>query len=385
MGLFRKEESYLGIDLGSANIKVVELKSEHGRPRLLTYGYVEQSTDLVKTSSNEMIDQIVSLLKAVLVRSKTSSVQTVAALPNFSVFSSVMSLPQMSKKDLAQAVHWEAKKFVPLPIEEMVIDWKVLPDRAVPVPMKTGEKEKASETKGAMDATQVLAHEKGEKKDEQSPSSGGNNVRILLTAAPKTLVERYVGLFKKAGLELVGLETESFALERALVGNDPNPVMIVDVGALTSDIMIVEKGIPILNRSVDVGGITITKSIAMSMGVDLRRAEQFKRDVGFSSQGEGGIPKTIESSISPIINEIKYCFDLYRSQEGATHVVKIILTGGSAFLPELTDYLSRLLAIKVFIGDPWARVIYPAELRPALEELGPRFSVAAGLAMREIV
>ena len=375
MSIFNKEESFLGIDLGSANIKVVELKSEHGRPRLITYGFVEQSTDLVKTSSHEMIDRIVVLLKAVLEKSRSSSNKTVAALPSFSVFSSIMSLPQMSKKDLSQAVHWEAKKFVPFPIEEMVIDWKVLPELA-PQPLpKAGAPQTATTSEGG-----GAVHGK-----EEGKGGSANMLRVLLTAAPKTLVERYIELFKKAGLELIGLETESFALERALVGNDPNPIMIVDVGALTSDIMIVERGIPILNRSVDVGGITITKAIAGSLGVDVKRAEQFKRDVGFMVQGEGGIPKTIESSISPIINEIKYCFDLYRSHEGATHVVKIILTGGSAFLPELTDYLSRLLSIKVFVGDPWARVIYPADLRPALEELGPRFSVAVGLAMREIV
>jgi len=367
MSIFSKDGSFLGVDIGSANIKVVELKNERGRARLVTYGFVEQSTDLVKTSSAEMIERIVRLLKTVLVQAKTGTLKTIAALPNFSVFSSVISLPRMSRKDLAQAVHWEAKKFVPLPIEEMVIDWKLLPDMH-PVTMSP-----------------AAAAPPGEAAEVPEANQSADVTRILLTAAPRNLVERYVTLFKKSGLELTGLETESFALERALVGNDPNPIMIVDVGALTSDIMIVEKGIPILNRSVDVGGITITKAVSLSLGVDTRRAEQFKRDVGFSAQAEGGIPRTIESSISPILNEIKYCFDLYRSQEGARHVMKIILTGGSAFLPDLTEYLTRLLSIKVFIGDPWARVMYPSELKPALEELGPRFSVAVGLAMREIV
>lgn len=365
MGLFRNQESYLGVDIGSANIKVVELKNERGRPRLLTYGFVEQSTDIIKTNSQEETKRVALLLKAILAKARTSTVKTMSALPNYSVFSSVMSLPQMSQKDLSQAVHWEAKKFVPLPIEEMVIDWKVLPSVI---------------KEGGQDATSTPVTE-GEKV-KIDPSLG--KIRVLLTAAPKNLVERYVSLYKLADLELIGLETESFALERSLVGNDPNPIMIVDMGALTSDIMIVERGITLLNRSVDIGGITITKTIAMSLGVDVRRAEQFKRDIGFSKQSDGGIFKIVEGSISPIINELKYCFDLYRSQEGEGYISKIILTGGSAFLPELSDYLARLLAIKVFIGDPWARVIYPAELRPALEELGPRFSVAVGLAMREI-
>ena len=375
MGLFANNEHYLGVDISSTNIKAVELRNERGRARLITYGFVEQSTDLVKASSEEMKKQVISLLQAVLEKAKTTTKKTVAALPNYSVFSSIMSLPQMSQKDLTQAVQWEAKKIVPLPIDEMIIDWKVLPEGSrppAPPPFQSPSAPKASVPPEGDAAPSPRLEEKQ------------GNARILLTAAPKNLVERYVGLFKAAGLELTGLETESFALERSLVGNDPNPIMIVDIGALTSNIIVAEKGIPLLNRSVDVGGASITKMIAGSLGVDTMRAEQFKRDIGFTSQGDGGILKTIESSINPIINELKYCFDLYRSQEGIGHVSKIILTGGSAFLPGLSDYLSRLLSIKVFVGDPWARVIYPTELRPALEELGPRFSVAIGLAMREI-
>lgn len=374
MGLFANHEHYLGVDISSANIKAVELKNERGRARLITYGFVEQSTDLVKASSEEMQKQVISLLQAVLDKAKTTTKKTVAALPNYSVFSSIMSLPQMSQKDLAQAVQWEAKKIVPLPIDEMIIDWKVLPE---------GSKPPSPSSLPPSSAPKVPAQPEGEAPPQKRDEKQGNS-RILLTAAPKNLVERYVALFRQAGLELTGLETESFALERSLVGNDPNPIMIVDIGALTSNIIVAEKGIPLLNRSVDVGGASITKMISGSLGVDMMRAEQFKRDIGFTSQGDGGILKTIESSINPIINELKYCFDLYRSQEGIGHVAKIILTGGSSFLPGLSDYLSRLLSIKVFVGDPWARVIYPTELRPALEELGPRFSVAIGLAMREI-
>ncbi len=375
MGLFANNEHYLGVDISSTNIKAVELRNERGRARLITYGFVEQSTDLVKASSEEMKKQVISLLQAVLEKAKTTTKKTVAALPNYSVFSSIMSLPQMSQKDLAQAVQWEAKKIVPLPIDEMIIDWKVLPE---------GSKPPAGSPLRPPSAPKADAAPEGETPLQSKPDEKSVNARILLTAAPKNLVERYVVLFKAVGLVLVGLETESFALERSLVGNDPNPIMIVDIGALTSNIIVAEKGIPLLNRSVDVGGASITKMIAGSLGVDTMRAEQFKRDIGFTNQGDGGILKTIESSINPIINELKYCFDLYRSQEGIGHVSKIILTGGSAFLPGLSDYLSRLLSIKVFVGDPWARVIYPTELRPALEELGPRFSVAIGLAMREI-
>ena len=107
-------------------------------------------------------------------------------------------------------------------------------------------------------------------------------------------------------------------------------------------------------------------------------------DMGFLP-GQGNLPQVIGRVVAPIINEIKYCFDLYAASKSNQHIEKIILTGGSSFLPNIDQYLSELLNIKVFIGDPWARVIYPLELKSVLIELAPRFSVAVGLAMREIV
>lgn len=368
MGLFSSHPSYLGVDIGTASIKVVELLNEGGRPRLLTYGFVEEPVDIIRDSSEATLNKVAVLLTKVCSEAKVSTKKTVAALPSFSVFSSIISLPEMNKKDIPQAVYWQAKKFVPMSLEEMTLDWKLL-DKEI----KINELVKNSAEKNNTDnKTEGAAN----KKDE--------GTKFLIAAAPKKLVLKYIEIFKKAGLELLSLETENFAMERAMVGGDKNPVMIVDVGDLTSDISIVENSIPLLARSVDVGGKLITEAIVNSLHVDQKRAEQFKRDIGFLP-GEGNLPKVIEKVVTPIINEIKYCFDLYASSQSNQRIEKIILTGGSSFLPNIDKYLSDLLNIKVFIGDPWARVIYPLELKATLAELAPRFSVAVGLAMREII
>ncbi|MFA6524746.1 MAG: pilus assembly protein PilM [Patescibacteria group bacterium] len=369
MALFSSKKSFIGIDLGTSSIKVVELENEKGRPKLITYGFAEQSTDVIKSDSQEAQKEIVAALKAIISQAKVTTMKAVAALPSFAVFSSIISLPSMSKKDLVAAVRWEAKKFVPMPLEEMILDWKVL---------NSDKKE-----------------DKGAKEDEVNdkrintaqPTGGSKNIRILLTAAPKTLVKRYVDIFKQANLQLVSLETESFALERSLIGNDRSATMIVDIGAIACDISVIVDGIPILNRSVDIGGNTITKAIANSLNVNLDRAEQFKRDFGISAAGDssqGQIPRTIEFIVSSIINEIKFVLNLYQNQ-GERAIEKVVLAGGSSFLPNLTSYLEKALNIKVFIGDPWARVVYPVDLKPVLQELGPRFAVSIGLAMREII
>lgn len=366
MGLFKSNLSYLGVDIGSAGVKVVELKNEGGRPSLVTYGFAEEKIEIVHNPPQAMMDKTVALLDKVLIDSRATTKKTVAALPSFSVFSSIISLPPMKKKELPQAISWEAKKFVPLPLEEMTLDWKLLGSSS---DLDKLDKKFKKEDK-----------EKGSK--ERKTRNG--DIKVLIAAAPKKLVMRYISIFKAAGLELLSLETENFALERALVGGSKTPVMIVDIGSITTDISVVEEGIPLLSRSVDSGGSSITAAIIQSLGVYQKRAEQFKRDIGFAG-GSGNLPKLVESSITPIINEIKYCFDLYDSSASQAKIEKIILTGGSAFLPNITNYLSNLLGINVLIGDPWQRVIYPVELKSMLANLAPRFSVAVGLAMREIV
>ena len=127
----------------------------------------------------------------------------------------------------------------------------------------------------------------------------------------------------------------------------------------------------------------ITKAIMNSMNVNLDRAEQFKRDFGLMSGANRSVPNTIQNALNPMINEIKYVFDLYQRQ-GNAKIEKIVLAGGSSFLPNLPSYLAQLLNLPVIIGDPWDRIVYPMDLKPVLQEIGPRMAASIGLAMRDI-
>lgn len=357
MSLFAKKQSYLGIDLGTASIKVVELANVGGTPRLVTYGFAELPVNEIKFDVHQKIEQSAHTLAQICKRSGVTTRQAVAALPTFSVFSSVLTLPVMSEHEVGQALNYEAKKIVPLPLEEMILDWKILHDKP------TAPVGKISPEVGRRD----------------------KGIRVLLTAAPKNLVKQYLEIFSQANLELLSLETEAFALGRSLLGNDPALVLVVDIGALTTDIVIVDDHIPVFNRSIDVGGVTVTKAISNSLNVDEARAEQFKRDVGIVrvTAGPSGVPNAIKETISSVINEMKYSLSLYQADRDRS-VEKIILTGGSSWLPNLAEYLEEIFKLKVVIGDPWSQVAYPTELRAVLEDIGPRFATAIGLALREI-
>ncbi|MDD4271879.1 MAG: type IV pilus assembly protein PilM [Patescibacteria group bacterium] len=346
MGLFFPNESYLGIDIGSSSIKIVELKNQGGRAMLLTYGFSENLDDLDQADPKK----IAEIINKICSEAGMVSRKAVSALPSFSVFSSIINLAGVSKKDLPSAINWEAKKVIPLPPEEMILDWKKI-----------------------------------ENFDQTAEKADKNNIKVLLTGAPRTLVKRYIEIFKNAQINLLSLETETFALIRSLLGNDKSAVMVVEIGAKTTSFTIIDQSIPTLNRSIDIGGWTITKAISHSLNIGLERAEQFKYDLGVGSfdSADNAIPKTIIESISPIVNEIKYALNLFQNKNNKK-VDKIILSGGSALLMNFTDYLSKILNINVVAGNPWSTVSYPVDLKPLLDEIAPRMAIAIGLALREM-
>lgn len=376
MALFSGPERYLGVDIANSAVKAVELENVKGRAKLITYGYIEQQNTILTSDTPEARASIVDALKRIQKEARTSTTNCVAALPSYTVFTSVIHVPEMPKKELAAAVQWEAKKFVPMPIEEMILDWKILQDNEVSTEYSANNAVEQGQQRQNM----------GEQGTAKIKSKEKKFLKILLTAAPKDLVQRYLEVFKEAKLNLVSLETESFALERALIGNDKSPIILIDVGAVATTISVVVDSVPLINRSIDIGGRTITKAIANSLNVDMDRAEQFKRDFGLAHTGNAGgdqIPKRIEFMVQAVVDEVKYVLNLYQSQ-GGSQIEKIVLAGGSAWLPNFTQYLSSVLGYKVFIGDPWARVMYPMDLQPVLQQVGPRLAVATGLAMREI-
>ena len=348
MFLSSSEKSYLGVDVGASGVKIVELRKEGNKVRLVSYGVGELKNAQLDPNWQNENEKIARMIKEVWAKAGMGSQSAVAALPTYAVFSSVITLTNVDTKDTDSAVKWEAKKVIPLPLEEMVIDWVEI-------------------------------------KDEAGKATTGKNLKVLLTGAPRNLIEKYIAIFKAADFNLISLETETLSLVRSLVGNDQSSLGIVEIGTNTTDIFIAEKGIPVLSRSIDVGGLTITKAIAGSLNVSLDRAEQFKFDLGVSAleSDASEIPKTIIESITPIVNEIKYTLNLYQSKSGG-NLEKVILSGGSALLINFTNYLSGLLNCKVIIGDPWARIYCPVDLMPKLKELGPRLAVAVGLAMREM-
>lgn len=350
MGLFSfgNDNLFLGIDIGDSSLKMVELRKKGRKIQLSNYAFSENVSEL-NFNKIEDINYLAQAIAKVVKEAGIKARRATVSLPTFAVFSSIINIVNVDKKNLAQTVSDEAKKVIPLPLEEMILDWKVIPD-------KTG----------------------------RIPSTG--NMQVFLTGSPKKLVRKYLDIFKKAGMILSSLETETFSLVRSLIGDDKAPIMVVEIGANSTDLCIVKESIPVLNRSLTVCSSTITKALADKLGTSYAQAEQFKLDLSFALNAENNqeeLPRLITSTLEPIVTEMQYLMDFYHSQNDEP-LEKIVLSGGGSLFLNLAEYFSKRLDAKVIIGNPWNRIEYAQEIKPVLDEVGPKLAVAIGLAMREI-
>jgi type IV pilus assembly protein PilM len=366
MALFggKAPHSYLGVDIGASGLKLVELANEKGRAKLMTYGYTERQAGQALISPFDDPKGTGELLAKLCKKSGTKTTKAMAALPLSSVFSAIVSVPRKkTEKEMQPLVDAQIGKLTPLPLSEMVTS--------------------ATYVDLGKEAKEV---KEGKEVKEAKPS---DHVRVLVTGAAKSLVQKYIEIFRFAKLDLQALDTESFALVRSLIGKDKSPISVVDMGATRTSITVVEKGIPVLSRTVNIGGKAVTKRLMEQMSLSEAEAEQIKLDLSTMPggvAGVGGLPAVLDAVMQPILNEIRYTFQLYAGMELAEYkkVEKIVMTGGSSHLPRVIEFLKESLNMNVYRGDPWARVVFPEDLRPVLDEIGPRMAVAIGLGMREI-
>ena len=351
----------MGIDIGTMGIKIVQLGGEKGKLELETYGLLEtyDSFELLNNSlriknSASLNSRVSGLLSEVIQKSKATAKQAAMSIPIFSTFSSLVELPDMPDSEIKSAITFEARKYIPIPLDEVVLGWNVI----------------------------------GRTGDQKVKGFGGGKskkVQVLLVAISKEIAKRYTQIAKLAGIKVTILETESFSLARSLAkrenGQSSESVVIADIGSRTTNIIVISDGLVMKNHSVDTSGDEITRALSYGLGVDFERAEALKRNFGMEKRGVNG-KKIYEIAIplvDVIVAEVEKMMRYYSSKRGG-QMKKIILTGGSANLKGLDDYFSKKLELTVERGNPWRGLSYPKSLAPILRESSPSFSVAVGLA-----
>ncbi|MEK7537229.1 MAG: type IV pilus assembly protein PilM [Patescibacteria group bacterium] len=347
MALFGSK-SVLGVDLGTAGIKIAELSRSGDRFELKNYGLLDFS---VKESAGAPLsgagvkisdDLLIGGLRDLLNRIKPSTKDAIASISSFLTFATVIEMPYLSAKDLEKAIPFEARKYIPIPLSEVVLDWSII----------------------------------NVKEFSQHP-----NVEIFLAAVPKNEAERYKNIFLSAGLNIKALELENIALSRVLIGDDNSPLAVVNFGGRSTSIIIIDKGFERVSRNYELGGFEVTKALSVSLGISFERAEELKKKEGL--KGSSPFAEAAAPLIDMIIFEAKKTIANYEESK-KTKIAKIILTGGQSQMPGLKEYFGQKIGKEILISDPLKKVSFTSALEDTLRSIGPSLAVALGLAMRKI-
>lgn len=351
-GGFGGARAMLGVDIGTSALKAVELRRGSQLPALGGYAMLDNQAHLLRASgaiqsSSVKLSaaQLTELLRLARARGGFQSSTAVASVPPFVAFTAIVDLPQMQERELAAAIAFQARQYIPVPIEQVSLQW-----------LRIGQ------TKDA----QGFAHE-----------------QVMLSAVPLEYVELCRGAFGAAGLTLASLEVEALALVRGAIGPDQTPTLVVDVGAQSMAVMVAERGQLTFVEQADIGGATVTQALAASLGLNPIRAEMMKRERGLVATGPGReLAAVTLPAVDTMISEIKKAIYGYESRlQKRIPVERVLLTGGGANLKGIESQLATVLQLPTAHAAPLYRLEYPASLEPLVPELNPALACAVGLAL----
>lgn len=318
---FSSKNRVLGIDIGTAGIKIVELEKNDGRFELTNYGLTQGKVGDGFRTKDLKTQQVGELIKKILKEMESKTKKAIISLPLASSFSTLIEIPKMPGEELEAAIPFEAKKYIPVSIEEVMLDWAVVEETGI----------------GPNDPM-IKA---------RSPQAG-KKVQVLLVAVPKETIKRYTEAAKSAGLELLALEIEAFAMARSLVAGDPQTYLILDFGTKGTNVLIVDKGA-----------------------------------IRFSYNIESTDENTVLKETERIVN-------LYKSRYNK-NISRCIMGGGSINFAtgeresgekKWAAIIKERIGLEASFGNPLARLDYPEKLKGILSETAPSLAVAVGLAMK---
>lgn len=340
-----KLPEFFGLDIGNHSLKAVQTK------------YISpESAELVKIAKHDISEGILNTqdlniladeIKKLRDTADIATKKVVIALPESSIFSRLILLPEVDDAKLEQSIHYEAKQYLPVAIEDVQIDW-------IPI--------------------------------TRSESEGKKFIQLLLVAAPKKIVGKYLELMELCGLEVIAVETETVATARSYTYNNnfSESVLIMDFGGTNTDISVVRGKNVIFSQSMGTGSDVLTRALASEFNLDLLQAEQYKRTYGLlKDQAEGKIAQALRPMMTIILNEINKTINYFREHLRENTPTQIFIVGDGANLPGLPEYLTEVLGIPSKVNDPVLGLNMSNKLREEIGQISTiGFSVSLGLALK---
>jgi type IV pilus assembly protein PilM len=342
----------IGLDIGSSAVRAVQLRQGRRGSTLKHLGQVQLPMGAVRDGEIIEPDVVVAALLQLWDTFKIRGRKVAIGLANQQVVVRRIDLPYMTEAELRSSLPLQVDRLIPIPVDQAVLDFCLL-----------GERE---------------------------AEDGSRQVRILLVAAQREMIDQLLSVVRRARLQPVAIDLDAFAALRSLMTPDLfdelGAEILVDVGSTVTDLIVHHNGAPHFVRTVLFGGETITNALMAEFDIDHDAAELLKARVVEGegiSEDEQDAADVIRGRIQRLIDEIRSSIDYCAAQRDIPQIERIVLTGGSSQLPQLPEQLAQGLNLNVMSGSPLRHVDH-AQAAIAPDELTnaePFLAVAVGLAL----
>lgn len=340
--------THIGIDLGNHSIKCVEVGMAAKFPTILNFAIYESDKLKLDFNNEEAINMYSLKLKEFFKELDFPTNEVSLSLPESDVYLNVKIIPKMSDREIRNYINLQASDIFPENIANLTYDYKII---------------------------------------DQKDST---NIEVLIVAAKKERIEKYVSLIKKAGLSPKVFEAKTISLSRIIDEEDgKDAVMILDFGYQYSTLHVSLKRIPRFIKTISIGSNSLNKALIQNLNLTNIQAENYKKAYGMNPQvAEGKIFNFLKPLIDSYILDIKRSVIYFMDKNKSVSISKIYLTGGMAKLPGLEDYLQRNLNIPVEVFNPFNKIKVSSDLSKYegnLKELSSSLTAPIGLSGIEMI
>jgi type IV pilus assembly protein PilM len=336
---------FFGLDLGVTAVRVVELKGNTDTRSLDRYGWVDFAGSEALSDAEVDKNKVMNTISQVLHDTGISTKNVAVNVPSNHVFTTVVEMDKLSMDELAQTIRYQADSFIPTPLAESKVDWAVIGD---------------------------------------SPKDP-KKVEVLLSSVPNSYMVSRLDMLEKIGLNVVAFEPDTMAIGRSLIAaGTESPQMVLDIGNVSTDLVIVVGGVPHLSRAITIGDQAITQAAMQQLKLDQQQAREYVSKFGLSKEKmDGHVYGAIIGIVDSLVGEIEKSIKFFQDRYPAQRLEKIIVTGGASALPEFPLYIANKFGLNVEIGNAWRNVSIPASRQNEVAAVSNHFAVAVGLAERE--
>ena len=366
---FTGNQRAIGVDVGLNSIKVVSLKKSKEKILLDNYVIANSQKPLIEVGENGAISELAGTVVKEAMRSAGLKSRMVnVAIPSFTSLIITIEIPSISSGNFEDVVRKEVARYIPVKIDDVVYDWQVINQEVLHSSQETG-----AESNGRLSG--------------RNYQDKGQMIKILVIAIMKEISAKYEEVFYKNELRINLLEIDSISLSRALTGRRPGVYIILDIGHEVCNIIIAAQGNILINRTVDIGGNKMTEVIAKTFKINNKRAEQLKIQKGIQA---GIIPGSRQNALTPLLSilveEIKKTKELFREDFGGATVNEILVSGGTAKMIGLKEFLTEQTGLKTTVANALQDGIeVPAAAQGAVEKEGALLNIATGLALADFL